>query len=31
MNLDKWLAHRTFHHSAFWDRRWLAEEKEKSR
>ncbi len=27
MNLDQWLAHRTFHHSAFWDRRWLVEEK----
>ena len=29
MNLDHWLVERTFHHSAFWDRRWLVEEKER--
>jgi glucosyl-3-phosphoglycerate synthase len=29
MNLDQWLAERTFHHSAFWDRRRLVEEKER--
>ncbi|MHB8951512.1 MAG: glucosyl-3-phosphoglycerate synthase [Pirellulaceae bacterium] len=29
MNLNQWLTERTFHHSQFWDRRWLAEEKER--
>lgn len=29
MDLEKWLVERTFHHSAFWDRRWLVEEKER--
>lgn len=29
MNLDQWLAERTFHHANFWDRKWLSEEKER--
>ena len=27
MNSQKWLAERTFHHSNFWDIKWLVEEK----
>jgi glucosyl-3-phosphoglycerate synthase len=29
MNLEQWLVERTFHHSVFWDRRWLVDEKER--
>ncbi len=29
MNSEKWLAERTFHHSNFWDIKWLVEEKER--
>lgn len=29
MNSDQWLAQRTFHHSNFWDIKWLVEEKER--
>ncbi|MBT6484685.1 MAG: glucosyl-3-phosphoglycerate synthase [Planctomycetaceae bacterium] len=29
MNVDQWLAERTFHHSNFWDIKWLVEEKER--
>jgi len=29
MKSDQWLAERTFHHSNFWDIKWLVEEKKK--
>jgi glucosyl-3-phosphoglycerate synthase len=29
MSSEKWLAERTFHHSSFWDVKWLAEEKQR--
>ncbi len=29
MNPQQWLEQRTFHHSNFWDLRWLVEEKER--
>ncbi len=29
MNLQQWLAERTFHHSNFWDIKWLVEQKER--
>jgi glucosyl-3-phosphoglycerate synthase len=29
MNSEKWLAERTFHHSNFWDIKWLVEEKQR--
>ncbi len=29
MNCEKWLQQRTFHHSNFWDLKWLVEEKER--
>lgn len=29
MNREEWLAERTFHHSNFWNLRWLVEEKER--
>jgi glucosyl-3-phosphoglycerate synthase len=29
MNAEKWLEKRTFHHSNFWDIKWLMEEKER--
>jgi glucosyl-3-phosphoglycerate synthase len=29
MNVEQWLAERTFHHSDFWDIKWLVEEKER--
>ncbi|MEE8452074.1 MAG: glucosyl-3-phosphoglycerate synthase [Thermoguttaceae bacterium] len=29
MKSEKWLAERTFHHSNFWDIKWLVEEKER--
>ncbi len=29
MNAEKWLQQRTFHHSNFWDLKWLVEEKER--
>ena len=29
MNVEQWLAERTFHHSNFWDIKWLVEEKER--
>ncbi len=29
MNPEKWLAERTFHHSNFWDIKWLVEEKQR--
>ena len=29
MNPKEWLAERTFHHSNFWDIRWLVEEKQR--
>ena len=29
MNAEQWLAERTFHHSNFWDIKWLVEEKER--
>lgn len=29
MNRDQWLAERTFHHSNFWDIKWLVQEKER--
>ncbi|NLX99414.1 MAG: glucosyl-3-phosphoglycerate synthase [Rhodopirellula sp.] len=29
MNLEQWLAERTFHHSNFWDIKWLVEEKQR--
>jgi len=29
MRSDQWLAERTFHHSNFWDIKWLVEEKER--
>jgi len=29
MKPDQWLKERTFHHSNFWDVKWLVEEKEK--
>ena len=29
MNAQKWLAERTFHHSNFWDIKWLVEEKQR--
>lgn len=29
MYSEKWLAERTFHHSNFWDIKWLVEEKER--
>jgi glucosyl-3-phosphoglycerate synthase len=29
MNPEKWLSERTFHHSNFWDIRWLVEEKQR--
>ncbi len=29
MDRDQWLAERTFHHSNFWDMKWLVEEKER--
>jgi len=27
MNSEQWLAERTFHHSSFWDIKWMVEEK----
>lgn len=29
MDPEKWLAERTFHHSNFWDLKWLVEEKQR--
>lgn len=29
MNAEQWLAERTFHHSNFWDIKWLVEEKQR--
>lgn len=29
MKSEQWLAERTFHHSSFWDIKWLVEEKER--
>jgi len=29
MNSEQWLTERTFHHSNFWDIKWLVEEKER--
>jgi glucosyl-3-phosphoglycerate synthase len=29
MNPEQWLAERTFHHSNFWDIKWLVEEKQR--
>lgn len=29
MNSEQWLEQRTFHHSNFWDIKWLVEEKER--
>ena len=29
MKAEKWLAERTFHHSNFWDIKWLVEEKQR--
>ena len=29
MKSEKWLEERTFHHSNFWDIRWLVEEKQR--
>lgn len=29
MNREQWLKERTFHHSNFWDMRWLVREKER--
>ncbi len=29
MKSEKWLAERTFHHSNFWDIKWLVEEKQR--
>ncbi len=29
MNLQQWLAERTFHHSNFWDLKWLVEQKQR--
>ncbi len=29
MKAQKWLAERTFHHSKFWDVKWLVEEKQR--
>ena len=29
MNSEQWLQQRTFHHSNFWDIKWLVEEKER--
>lgn len=29
MNREQWLQDRTFHHSHFWDMRWLVEEKQR--
>jgi len=29
MKTEQWLAERTFHHSNFWDIRWLVEEKQR--
>lgn len=29
MNSERWLTERTFHHSNFWDIKWLVEEKER--
>ena len=29
MKPEQWLAERTFHHSNFWDIKWLVEEKQR--
>ena len=29
MNAEEWLEKRTYHHSNFWDLKWLVEEKER--
>ena len=29
MNSEQWLKERTFHHTNFWDLKWLVEEKER--
>ena len=29
MNVEQFLAERTFHHSNFWDIKWLVEEKQR--
>ena len=29
MKSEQWLADRTFHHSNFWNIKWLVEEKER--
>lgn len=29
MNAEQWLAERTFHHSNFWDLKWLVQEKQR--